>query len=97
MRLATLTLAMLGLLCVGTTFAEAQEVVTPVVPYAYTPSPGGYAYYGYPPSYTYGQRSYWYGRPRYYDYYATPYPGYYYPNGFGFEYRGPRRSFSFGF
>ena len=114
MRLTTLTLAMLGLLLVGTTFAVAQErsanvpaapyvvaaadegVVTPVRWHAYRPVPGWYGYYSYPPYYTYRPR-YWYGPPRYYEYYADPSPGYYYPNGFGFEYHGPRRSFSFDF
>jgi hypothetical protein len=115
MRLATLTLAMLGLLSVGTTFAFAQEqpanvatapnlttvadeaVVTFVHRPVYRAAPGWYGYYRNPPYYTYRPRVYWYGPPRYYGYDVEPYSGYYYPNGFGFEYHGPRRSFSFGF
>jgi hypothetical protein len=79
-----------------TTVAD-QVAVTPVRWYVYKPASGWYGYYRYPPYYTYRPRYYWYGPPRYYDYYADPYPGYYYPNGFGLEYYGPRRSYYFGF
>jgi hypothetical protein len=113
MRPATLILAMLGLLSVGATLAVGQErlanvpaapnvtaaadeaVVMPVRWYVYRPAPGWYSDHSYAPYYTYRPRYYWYGPPRYY--YADPYSGYYYPNGFGFEYNGSRRSFSFGF
>ncbi len=118
MRLVTLTLAMLGLLTVGTaravtpdqpagpaasgvTAVASEVTVTPVGWYGYAP---GWRAYGYRP-YVYAPRAYWYGPgvyngnyPGVYAYpYAYPYPGYYYPNGFSFQYNGPRRSFSFAY
>ena len=113
MRLATFTLACLGLLFVGTAFAAEgspdqsvpaanyvttmhQAVATPVLWYGYRPAPGWNRYYRLPPYYAYHPRYYWYGTPRHFGYYAVPYRGYA-PYGFGFEYNGPRRSFSFSF
>jgi len=114
MRLATLTLVTLGLVCLGTTFAVAEDrpanapaaplataadaaVVTPVHGYRYGPAPRWGGYYHYPRYQAYPPRAYWYGPPRYRSYYADPYAGYYYPNTFGFQYSGPRRSFGFAF
>jgi hypothetical protein len=119
MRLATLTLALAGLLSVGSTFAVAgeqptnvptasllttatdQAVVTPVSRYVYRPAPAWRGYYYGRPYTTYRPRYYWYA-PQYYDdrvYPVYPYRTYYYdPNGFRFEYYGPRgRSFEFEF
>jgi hypothetical protein len=112
MRLATLTLAMLGFLITSpalaverpTTIAPVPQMtvtnsaanVTPARCYVYRPVPRWYGPYRYRRYYTYRPRYDWYG-PRYYQYYADPYPGYYYPNGFGFAYYGPWTSFRFGF
>lgn len=118
MRSATITLAVLGLLFVGTTFVSAQQlplpvpaapyvttaanvvVVTPTQQYGYQPAPEWYRdYYRYAPYDTYGPNVYRHGVPRYYEYHAQPYSGYYYyyPNGVGFEYPRPSRSFGYGF
>ena len=75
-------------------------VVAPVRWNGYKAGPGWYGAYRYPGYYAYRPRSYWYGQPGYYGYYAPPYPvypwgSYYYPNGIGFQYVGPRRSFRF--
>jgi hypothetical protein len=116
MRFMTLaTLAMLGLLSVGATFAAAQvrpvnapaapavttvadeAVITFVRRPVYRSAPGWYTYDRYPPYSVYGPR-YWYAPPRYRAYYDYPYRDYYYyPDGVGFEYYGPRASFRFGF
>jgi hypothetical protein len=85
-----------------TTVPDQPAVVTPVRWYTYRPAPSyGYysyrPYYTYRPYYSYRPHAYWYGAPRYYNYYAAPYRTYYYPNNFGFEYRGPRRAFYFSF
>ncbi len=116
MRVATLALAMAGLLLVGPKFAVGEDrpdrmpmttnavasgsdvVITPVHRYVYRPAPGWYGYYRSTP-YTVYRGDYYRPRPpRYYNYDVYPNPGYYYyPNGFEFEYHGPRRSFSFGF
>jgi hypothetical protein len=114
MRLATFTMAVLGLLTVGAAMAVAHEgpassaialaaaadrpAVTPVRWYPYGPGPVWYGHHHYRPwpYYTYRPRYYWGGDPCYGDY-AVPYTGYYQPYGFGFQFNGPRRSFSFGF
>lgn len=60
---------------------------------------GNYYDYDYPRYYTYRPRYGYWHTPRGY-YYSYPYSGYYtypYPDTFGFEFHGPRRSFSFGF
>jgi hypothetical protein len=83
MRLAALTLALVGLLCVGTTRAAQDQVVnapaasyavatnraviTPVQYYAYRPGVYGYSYY----TPYYGSTPYYTYRPYYYGY--TPY------------------------
>ncbi len=85
---------------VGVTVPADYATVTPVRWYGYAP---GWRAYPYRPYYAYGPRAYWYGPRWNYGYYpgvyASPYPygAYYYPNGFSFQYNGPRRSFSFGF
>jgi hypothetical protein len=116
MRVATLTLALLGLLFVGATYAADQQraaivpagphvaivtdgaVVTPARRYVYESAPGWYRYYySYPPYSTYRPRYYWYALPRVDEDGVVPYSGYYVPNGFNFQFNGPRRSFGFGF
>jgi hypothetical protein len=90
MRLATITLATLGLMVVGTTFALARERLAnaPAAPYVTTVADQvvatpvrWYGYrpvpaYRYPGYYAYRPGYYWSGPPRYYDYYVAPYPGY---------------------
>ena len=79
------------------TTATDGVVVTPVQRYVYRPGPRWNGYYRVPPYYSYSPRYYGYGPPRYYAPYAGRYPGYYYGNGFNFQYRGPGASFGFGF
>lgn len=78
--------------------AADQAAVEPVARYVYRPA-YGYTYYDYSPTYTYypPYYGYPYGTPVY-RYYGAPYGyGYYYPNGYGYEYVGPRRSVIVGF
>jgi hypothetical protein len=116
MRMATLTLAALGILFVGTTFAANRErvvtvpaapqvtvaanvdVAVPVRRYVYSYRPQWYGYYTYSPDVVVRPRDYLYVPPRYDgDDTVVPYRGYYAPNGFNFEFNGPRRSFGFSF
>ncbi|HLA85835.1 MAG TPA: hypothetical protein VJL29_13675 [Thermoguttaceae bacterium] len=81
------------------TTATDEPVITFVHRPAYRHDRGWYGYYHYPPYRVHGPHYYyWYGPPRYHEYPVVPYRSYYpYGPGFGFEFHGPRRSFSFGF